>query len=196
MDKPRIAFFDFDGTLTRHDSLFGFARHAVGIRKLFAALMKSMPVIMMWKLGKRSNSEAKEALFGYLYKGLDSEFLRKKAESFADVLDRDLRPETMEKLQEHLRNGDEVVIVSASMGLWIGPWARRHTIGKLLTTEPEVDASGKLTGKFLTPNCHGQEKERRILAAYPDIKEYTSYAYGDSSGDDAMLALADHGIKV
>jgi phosphoserine phosphatase len=50
---------------------------------------------------------------------------------------------------------------------------------------------GVLTGQFDGHNCYGQEKVRRIQAAL-DLAHYEHiYAYGDSSGDKPMLALAD-----
>ena len=50
---------------------------------------------------------------------------------------------------------------------------------------------GRLTGRFLTPNCYGQEKVRRILTLHPDRSAYHLTAYGDSRGDREMLAFAD-----
>jgi phosphoserine phosphatase len=52
---------------------------------------------------------------------------------------------------------------------------------------------GKLTGRFLTKNCYGEEKVRRMLEQYPDRKEYKLVAYGDSRGDHALLDFADEG---
>ena len=42
-------------------------------------------------------------------------------------------------------------------------------------------------------NCYGQEKVNRFLQVEPDRKSYVLYAYGDSSGDKEMIALADVG---
>jgi hypothetical protein len=45
--------------------------------------------------------------------------------------------------------------------------------------------------RLIAANCYGQEKVTRICAEL-DLSEYNSiYAYGDSSGDKPMLALAD-----
>jgi len=61
---------------------------------------------------------------------------------------------------------------------------------KVLGTQIEV-IDGRLTGRFLTPNCYGQEKVRRILTLHPDRSAYHLTAYGDSRGDREMLAFAD-----
>ena len=51
--------------------------------------------------------------------------------------------------------------------------------------------NGHLSGLFLTQNCYGEEKVRRILALYPDRSEYHLIAFGDSRGDKELLAFAD-----
>ena len=56
--KRKVALFDFDGTLTRHDTLVTFAVHAVGRRKFFWAMCWSLPWIVGWKCGILSNSKA------------------------------------------------------------------------------------------------------------------------------------------
>lgn len=90
----------------------------------------------------------------------------------------------------------KVVIVSASIGAWIRPWAQSRGIDCVLSTEADSDKSGRLTGHFSTLNCHGHEKARRITEAFPDAAAAETYAYGDSSGDDAMLAFVKHPTKI
>ena len=191
--KRKVALFDFDGTLTRHDTLVTFSVHAVGRRKFFWAMCWSLPWIVGWKCGILSNSKAKERLFGCLYRGMPLSYFDEKAHSFVSVVDRDIRPEGIAVLDSHRCSGDDIYIVSASIDRWIIPWARRYGIRNVIATKPEIDAStGILTGRFLTPNCHGVEKVRRISKEINDIDSCDVWAYGDSSGDDAMLAIADH----
>mgnify|MGYP002412433442 CR=1 FL=1 len=59
----------------------------------------------------------------------------------------------------------------------------------LLATQLEIK-DHKLTGCYAGQNCHGEEKVRRIKAVY-DLAQFDKiYAYGDTSGDKPMLALA------
>lgn len=62
----------------------------------------------------------------------------------------------------------------------------------IIGTKVQV-VDGKLTGRFLTKNCYGEEKVRRLLEQYPNRKEYKLVAYGDSRGDHALLDFADEG---
>lgn len=192
----KIAFFDFDGTLTRYDSMLQFARFAVGNVRTIMAFVRTVPDIVKWKLGSISNSDAKERLFGRLYRGMNADVFREKGRLFA--ADVELRPDVVAILKQHISAGTEVFVVSASISDWVAPVAEAFGIGRnnILATEAEVGTDGLLTGRFAMPNCHGAEKVRRIRAALPDIDNCEIWAYGDSSGDDAMLALANHPLRV
>jgi phosphoserine phosphatase len=52
-------------------------------------------------------------------------------------------------------------------------------------------AGGRLTGRFLTKNCYGQEKVRRVTQVLPKRDNYILVAYGDSRGDKELLDYAD-----
>lgn len=193
--KRRLALFDFDGTLIKGDSFILFGKFAVGQSNFLKALFKSFPVLVGWKLGLRSSSEAKQRLFYNLFNGMPlHEFERKCLDFKAEIESRE-KPSVMKELKTHIARGDEVAIVSASVADWIRPWAESRGIATVIGTEAEKK-NGLLTGRFSTPNCKGEEKVRRVKESYPDWGEYEIFAYGDSSGDDAMLALADHPQKV
>lgn len=195
----RYSFFDFDGTLTSKDTLPLFMRHAIGLPRTIAAFIYAVPAIAAWKLKRISNSEAKERLFSLGFKGMKVEEFRDKGRTFAEKIQLIERPEVVAALKESAARGDNTAIVSASMGSWIRPWAERLDFIRVISTEPEVKR-GRLTGRFATPNCHGPEKRRRILEAYPELETARSNCrvevWGDSSGDDEMLKLADISHKV
>lgn len=193
----RYAFFDFDGTLIRGDSFRLFARFAVGQTAFLKALILSSAWIIGWKLEIISNSRAKEYLFGEMFKGMPYADFQRYGEAFSKVIESRIKPDTVRRLREHVANGDTVAIVTASMAEWIAPWAKGYGVDTLLTTAPEVsEATGRLTGRFLGANCHGAEKARRITERFGSLKNAEVWAYGDSAGDDAMLALADHPCRI
>jgi phosphatidylglycerophosphatase C len=49
---------------------------------------------------------------------------------------------------------------------------------------------GRITGRFLTKNCSGREKVRRIKEQYDLALFDRIYAYGDNPADRPMLGLA------
>ena len=78
----------------------------------------------------------------------------------------------------------------------MAPFARRLGAEGLLGTEMAFDSQDRVTGAFVGPNCRGEEKVRRLKAAYGQDMVLTA-AYGDTSGDAEMLAMArEAGFRV
>jgi phosphatidylglycerophosphatase C len=65
----------------------------------------------------------------------------------------------------------------------------------VLATEMEVGPDGRLTGAIAGANVRGPEKARR-LDEWLGGRGAVVYAYGDSEGDDDLLARADHPVRV
>lgn len=188
--KKLIAAFDFDGTIYKKDSFLEFAKFALSPFWFIKGVLLAMPVIIRWKSGFIDSSKAKERLFSLFYKNLNLKDMEGKAELFADEVDKNLNQEVMGHLR-HMKTKDaEIIIVSASPGFWIAPWAKRHGITTLITTEAET-VDGLFTGKFSTPNCKGDEKVKRILERFPVRSDYYMEAWGDSDDDLPMLKFAD-----
>ena len=107
-------------------------------------------------------------------------------------LPRALKTEVFQQLQAHIKKGDRVVVVSASLDVYLKPWCTSLGI-ECLCTELEVDWKGDLTGLYVGKDCSGEEKVERIktlikLDNYPLIM-----AHGDTLEDKPMLNLADLG---
>ena len=179
--------FDFDGTLTTRDTLIAFIRYACGTPRFLLGFLLHAPLLVLMKLRLYSNGKAKQRLFSWFFRGMPLEAFDALCQSFASTHRHLLRPETVCLLQQALSEGAEVLVVSASIDNWVQPFFPTVTV---LGTQIEV-IDGRLTGRFLTPNCYGQEKVRRILALHPDRSAYRLTAYGDSRGDRELLAFAD-----
>ena len=193
----RIAIFDFDGTLIRGDSFGMFALFARGRWRSALAAILSLPWIIAWQLRLIHSSKAKERIFLHLFKGMTLEQFCYHGRAFADRISARKNPVMMRIAGAHMAQGNETVILSASMRQWIEPWALSNGFQRVIATEPEFDeATGRLTGHFATPNCHGAEKCTRLRQAYPDIYLMESWAYGDSDSDEPVLAMTTHPTKV
>ena len=119
---------------------------------------------------------------------------RKKGEEFAGIIEKMIHPSRLNDIRRHQEDGNTVYVISASIDEWVAPWCKEAGIDHVLGTKIEVDGNGILTGRFLSPNCYGQEKVNRLLEKEPDRDSYILYAYGDSRGDRELLAFADKGI--
>ena len=117
-------------------------------------------------------------------------------QSFSERADGILRQSTIRLVNKHMKEGAAVYVVSASIEEWVRPMCSKFGVADVLGTRIDVDDQGLLTGRFLTANCYGQEKVRRLLEIEPQRNEYYLYAYGDSRGDREMLGFADKGTMV
>ena len=183
-----LALFDFDGTITTRDTMFAFVLHCRGPVRFAAGLLWLSPWLVGYALKLVPNDVAKSRLLRHFLAGASRSELTAWSTSFADAVDAMVRPGAKERLQWHRAQGHDVVLVSASLDLWVRPWAERHGV-RLLCTEGRFDGD-LFSGDLSTPNCHGPEKETRIRAAMK-LEDYARiWSYGDSSGDAEMLALA------
>lgn len=188
--KKVIALFDFDGTITTKDSLGAFLLYNFGILKCSLYLIVYAPIHFLYKLGLTSSTAAKNFLLPFFLKNVSLTELDKMCETFCqNKLPEIINPDAIQKIQWHLQNDHEVVIVSASPYNWIEPWAKRIGIKKFITSKLEINGD-HLTGRLAGKNCNHQEKALRIKKAFPNIDSYEVYAYGNSSGDRFMLSLA------
>ena len=187
---PTTAIFDFDGTILHGDSLFAFARIFLSRWRFLTGIAKAVPAIMAWKLGFSSSSKAKMKLFGAWYKGLPLAVFDEWGNRFADYIDSHTNLEVRSALQAHLKAGDPVYIISASLTNWITPWAKRQGDIRVLATEAQTDSNLRLTGKFEGQNCLGQEKVRRLKADPNFNPNVPITVYTDSLSDLPIIKIS------
>jgi phosphatidylglycerophosphatase C len=185
----RIAFFDFDGTITTKDSFLEILKYSHGKKKfIFGFYVRNIFYLVLYKIGIISNQRAKEIVLRYFYKKMTPSQFQSMADEFARTeLPKMVRPKALEEIKKLKAGGAEVVIVSASAENWIREWCRTWEL-QLVATQLEVK-NDCITGRINGRNCHGEEKVVRIKAKY-NLSDYREiYCYGDTSGDKPMLAL-------
>lgn len=183
----KIYAFDFDGTLTTRDTFLVLIRHTCGTVRFLYGFLLFVPLLVLMKMRLYPNGTAKQRVFAHFFKGMTIEAFDALCQDFARTHRHLLRTDIVRLLEQAVAEGSEVLIVSASIDNWVQPFFPSVTV---LGTQIEV-VDGRLTGRFLTPNCYGPEKVRRILALFPDRSAYHLTAYGDSRGDRELLAFAD-----
>jgi len=187
----RVAAFDFDGTLTRRDTLLPFLVHVAGRLAVGRALAAQAGPLARALCGRGDRGAVKEQVLGPLLAGRPLAELEALAELFADdAVARRLRPAMVRRLRAHLAAGDPVVVVTASPELAVAPIARRLGPVAVLGTRLEVAEDGRLTGRLTGANLRGAEKVRRLTEWLGDGGSTLHWAYGDSPGDRELLAAA------
>ncbi|MDD2621381.1 MAG: HAD-IB family hydrolase [Syntrophomonadaceae bacterium] len=191
MNTKTIAIFDFDGTLTRGDSLFPFLKCVVGKRSFYIGLLNLSIVFFKFLLRLIPNYEAKQNVLAYYLAGKPLGELEQTGRRFADRIDQMVNPEVLNKLRWHQTAEHITVLASASLQIYLEPWAKANGFDYVLATNLAVDPNGKVTGHFVGKNCYGPEKLKRVDILIEDRSDYLIYMYGDSKGDRELLEYAD-----
>jgi phosphatidylglycerophosphatase C len=185
-----IVAFDFDGTLTVRDSFTQFLRWRAGSGGWFQGLARMAPDLAAY-VGHRDRGRLKAASVREFLKGTPRPQLEADAEAFAgQVWPGVLRYDALACWNDWGARGAYRVIVTASPETTVAPFARRLEADALLGTQLVFDADDRVTGAFAGLNCRGDEKVRRLRATFGEDMALAA-AYGDTSGDTEMLAIAD-----
>lgn len=189
-NKGTKAFFDFDGTITTKDSLLPFIIFVVGWPKFLLKSIVFMPYLLKFMRDKRQRGFVKNKALSIYLSPYSTEQLTAKAEAFVDnVLPHMMRPEGIAAYQSHIQAGHECILVSASVDLYLNIWAQKNGFVKVIST-PFLNENPNMMGT----NCYGEEKVIRINAEFPDLKQYETFAYGDTVGDIPMLKTMNQGF--
>jgi len=185
----KLALFEFDGTISHSDSFLLFMRKASPYR-YFLTCGRYSPKLHLYLAGKYPNQLLKEEFLTAMFRGYLLAALQQIAGKFCkNSLPGIIRAGALPTIRKYRQQGDRVVVVTASPRIFLEPWCKEHNleiIGSELHAEAEI-VTGKLTGK----NCMGEEKVQRIRERYTLSNYSEIHAYGDSSADLPMLALAD-----
>jgi HAD superfamily hydrolase (TIGR01490 family) len=186
----KVAFFDFDGTITTHDSFRDFLLFAVGTPAFLWGMIVLSPWLVGYVLKIIPNWKAKQRVVKWFFEGKTEEELDRIAKKFVtQKLNSIVKPSAMKKMLWHIQQEHKVMVVSASFELYLKHWCKQHDL-ELCGSKLEI-IDGKITGKILGKNCWGPEKVERIKKIIDLEKVEYVYAYGDSRGDREMLEMAN-----
>lgn len=197
---PVVAFFDVDKTLLHGASLWYLAR---GSRKIGIVHLRDMvrffyQVVRFQRRGEHLGALDRIRDRGMqLLAGHDVGELRQLAREVVDHMHPRLWPETVALLTEHLRQGHQVWLVSATPDFLAEELAARLGATGALGSPLEI-ADGRFTGGFSGPTMHGPEKgvaAARLLAEQ-HVVAADCYAYSDSINDLPMLTAVGTAVAV
>lgn len=184
-----LSVFDFDGTLTRHDSFIPFLRFAFGYGVFTRKMGKLVIPTIQCMRRKLTRDELKEVLITTFLAGVEEHWVREKAEAYCkQYWDRLMRPSGLLAVAAEISSGAEVTLCSASPMLVLQPFADRLGI-KLIGTQLE-SKDGVLSGRIEGHNCRCIQKIHRLEEVYGPLSQYHLRVWGDTRGDAEMLAAA------
>ncbi len=192
MTPTAFAFFDFDDTLARGDSILPYLLYSI---KRGAAprsqLLKAAFGFLRWKVQPSAGRAAKEMSLSYI-KGRTVEEMDELARGFfREVQTEAFFEEGAAELWRLREQGKQIVVVSASSDVYMRVLPEFLPVDAVISTVCEV-REGRYTGK-VQKNCKGEEKVARISAWLAmqgmAVDKAASCAYGDSASDAPMMRL-------
>ena len=188
--KNKIAFFDFDGTLTYEDSTTLFFKSLYNSKLLFYYYNYFLCLIELFIIFFNSKNYIKlknKRLILNLSRIQINEFNRYKINFENNILPKIIKQSGLNKIHELKKNGYEIVIVSASYNFLLEKWCKSLDI--FLITNNIFYQYDLI--HLNEPDCNYANKVKRIKELY-NLNNYTNIlAFGDSDGDLEMLKIAD-----
>jgi len=196
-DRRPVVAFDFDGTLTRRDTLRVFLGQVGRPSVVAAAFARHLPSVLRAYQGDEARNRAKESVFSDILGGLHEDEAEAAASATARTVVRSMfKPDVVARLRWHQEAGHRVIVVSASFRHYVAPVVATLGVDEVLATRWEVDpATSRLTGRFDGVNVRGEAKVD-LLSQHLGRPCRLEYAYGNSSGDVALLAAARYPVWI
>lgn len=194
-----VALFDMDGTLLPWDTQYVFSCFVVRRhpwRRLLVLLF--LACIPLYILGIWDENRMKRAYLIYLW-GLPAETVARYGKEFGLLAQEWIYPELKERLQEHQRNGDLCLMVSASPTFYAEPLGDLLGFDGVLGTDVLLESRMPAMPELPAGNNKGCVKVKR-LRAQGVLPEHgvlqNSTAYSDSSADMPMLLSCGRRVLV
>lgn len=191
----RIAVFDLDGTLTRHDTLWPYLRGwgrrhpRPGFWQAIAAAAARFPF-------DRDRGRLKADLIRAAMGGAErAEVAAWTADYVAGLGDSELCPGALRQLARHAAAGDRLVLLSASVDLYVPDIGRRFGFHETICTGIAW-AGERLDGALTSANRRGEEKHRCVQALRVRHPGLPVTAYGNAESDFPHFEAVDEAVLV
>jgi len=192
-----VAVFDLDGTITPHDTLVGFlsgyARlHPRGLWRLWRLPFS----LLRFAAGLSDRGRLKSSLIRQVMSGARREDVEAWARLYcASRLPRLLNPGAVTAIERHRAAGDRLVLLSASVDLYVPQIARTLGFDEAICTGVSWNGD-RLDGRLTTPNRRGEEKRRCIAVLRERFPGSRIAAYGNAASDFPQLLAVDEPLLV
>src|SRR4051794_36088568 len=187
--RCEVAVFDLDGTLARHGSVGGFARHLARPPSALAALAHGVAGV-----GVPPRREAfKRAALARLLRGRSATEVRARGLAYARrTIAGRMRVDVVAHLDEHRDAGHRLVLVTKALDVYVEPLAERLGFDAALSPRVEI-VDDVCTGRVLDDDLVGEGKAAALLRLLEreDCQAARLHVYGDSHADAPLYELAE-----
>ena len=192
-----LALFDLDGTITRHDTLFPYVHGFLHRHPLHApGVLRVIPAVVGFAVGSLDHGALKATFIRGTLGGCSRAQLDAWTARFVPrLLAHGLFADALSAIEQHRRSGDELVLMSASVDLYVPAIARALGFSQCICTAVRWDGD-RLDGALASPNRRGPEKARCLEALRGRFPQMPIIAYGNAASDLEHLRRADRAVLV
>jgi HAD superfamily hydrolase (TIGR01490 family) len=191
-----IAVFDLDGTITRRDTFLPYLRGWLRRHPRRGWIWIIGAASCRFVFGDRDRGRLKSELIHRLMSGATQAEVAEWSREFVDGLDDDmLCPGALEAMERHRRAGDWLVLLSASVDLYVPRIGVRFGFDETICTGVAW-RDGRLDGSLTTPNRRADEKLRCVESLRMRFTGAAIAAYGNSGSDLVHLRAVDRPMLV
>lgn len=191
-DKPVIAVFDFDRTLTDRHTFWRFLRRLIGRPRFTLVAISLIPTAILLALKVIPLMAAREVMIRRCMTGISVEKYRALGVLFAQQdIPGWLKPEALARLKWHQAQGHRCLLISNSADVYLEPWGKAAGFDAVSGSRFK-ERNGRLTGELDGPHCQAEEKVIRVQQIIGNPRDYVIHAYGDSEGDRNLLDIAEY----
>lgn len=186
----KIIFTDLDGTLTLKDTYTKFLLRNLTLSTLLKNFGTLLWMGIRHTLKQINDDDVKKITFGMFFSHYDKE------QDISDFL-RDIpwNGAVLEAIEDRRAQGYEVIIVTASPDVYVTHVCEYLNYDGYIATKT-LDDGKFLTGKIDGEVCNFEQKPKRIAEFLGTQTPEHTLAFGNSSGDYAMLRLCDESYFV
>ena len=152
----------------------------------------TVAALCRYAFGDRDRGVLKSDLIHRLMAGATETEVTEWSREFVDGLDDEmLYPGALEAIERHRSAGDRLVLLSASVDLYVPRIGARFGFDETICTGVAW-RGGHLDGALTTPNRRGGEKLRCVESLRARFPGIAIAAYGNSGSDLAHLRAVEH----
>jgi phosphatidylglycerophosphatase C len=192
----QVAVFDLDGTITRHDT---FVPYLHGWRRRHPRagyISRVVTACLRYALTGLDRGRLKTDLLRACMSGATADEVRRwTAEFVAGLGDADFCPGALSAIARHRDAGDRLVLLSASVDLYVPDIGRRLGFDETICTGVAW-RDDRLDGALTTANRRADEKRHCIEALRGRMPGARIAAYGNSGADFPHLTAVEEPVLV
>ena len=196
---PRLAIFDLDGTITRHDTLLRYVSGFLWRQRparLWRVPLCLLPLLQYCCAGA-DRGLLKSRVIRLTLGGVPRAELERWNRVFIErLLHGGVYAEALAAIDAQRASGAQLVLLSASPDLYVPAIAAALGFDAAICTELRWQADGRLHGALLSANRRGTEKMRCVRTLLQSQAPTYSCAYGNSRADLPHLRLVSEGFYV